>query len=758
MPFENKFMSETLVINKIKRTGISLVYIGFGSILSQILLIREFLVSFYGNELSIGIIFAGWLIWIGIGSAAGNQVIKRYPNVSRRFFFLIAVTPFVTLLQILTVKFVRGFLHATTGEFLSMTALLGFSFSILSIGCFLWGILFTFGAKMLSSESDGLWRSVNKAYMLDSIGCVAGGFFFSFVLASLFSTIQIILLLFFCTWSMFFCFFLKGKTYFKTIIFVCFIVLFYILLQPIRSFEHQINAFQWSFINDKLTFIRSIDTKYQNLSLLRLENQFTIYADGRPAYNIPNTYETETFLHLILVHRCDAKRVLILGGGFNGLLKEMLKYPVQEIEYVEIDPALIPFVEPVLDTQNQQSLRDPRVKIISGDGREYLSRKLPSYDVIILNAGEPSTASVNRFYTLEFYQQCSARLGSEGILAFSFPSSAEYISDEMKKLNASIYHTYKQVFQNVLIIPGDHAILIGSLSKKPFIHDPDSLAQLYSAVKISSEYFSKYIYEEKMLPERINYITNILESVQDYRLNTDIDPVTYYFDLLLWNRFLQGNNEIFSSITRTKIFIVAVLFAGILFVIVFVHRRKREKMERSVLVVIIACGGFIGMTINLLLILNFQETFGSIYELIGAMSAVFLLGSALGAMCTARLFNKYKAKFILLIILIIISGVILFIPQLLNLLLKMHLMPFTLAITMFCGAFIGILFGIVNRLYSHHTTDIGSVYAYDVIGSSVGALTACSLFLPVMGIQEMTIFLAVILLPVFCAAILIQRG
>jgi spermidine synthase len=751
-------MSEALVINKIKSASISLIYIGFGSILSQILLIREFLVSFYGNELSIGIIFAGWLIWIGIGSAAGNQSIKRYPNVSRCFFFLIALTPFVTLLQILAVKFVRGFLYASAGEFLSMMTLLGFSFSILSIGCFLWGILFTLGAKRLSSESEELWRGVNKAYILDAIGCVTGGFFFSFVLASLFSTIQIILLLLFCTLSMFLWFFLKWKKSFKTIIFLCFIALFYILLQPIRSFEHQINAYQWSLINDKLTFIRSIDTKYQNLSLLRLENQYTVYADGHPAYNIPNTFETETFLHLILVHRCDAKRVLILGGGFNGLLKEILKYPVQEIEYVEIDPALLPFVEPLLDAQNQQVLRDPRVKIISGDGREYLSRKMPPFDVIILSAGEPSTASVNRFYTLEFYRQCSARLGSDGILAFSFPSSAEYISDEMKKLNASIYHTYKQVFQNVLVIPGDHAILIGSLSKKPFIHDPDSLAQHYSAVNIPTEYFSKYMYKGIMLPERINYIADILESVQDYRLNTDIDPVIYYFDLLLWNRFLQGNNEIFSSITRTKIYLAAVLVAGILFVIMFVQRRQRERMERSALAIIIACGGFIGMTINLLLILNFQETFGSIYELIGAMSAVFLLGSVIGVMCTARVFNKYKAKFILLIIFIIIAGIILFIPHLLNLLLKIHLMTFTLATAMLCGIFIGMLFGIVNRLYSHHTTDIGSIYAYDVFGSSAGALTACSLILPVMGIQEMTIFLAIILFPAFCAVILIQRG
>jgi spermidine synthase len=737
---------------------VSLFYIGFGSILTQILLVREFLVSFYGNELSIGIIFACWLVWIGIGSAVGNKVIKRLQRSSYLFFILIFLTPVVTLVQIIAVKFARAFIHTPTGEFLSMMELLGFSFSVLSVGCFLWGMLFTLGAKMFSSEREELWRGVNKAYVLESVGSVAGGLLFSCVLASLLSTLQTAFFLLFSTWSMALWYGLKRKKQFKTAALLCISVVYYILLQPIRTLEHQMDAYQWSLINDKLIFVRSIDTKYQNLSLLRLENQYTIYTDGRPAYNIPNTYEAEVFIHSILVHRFDAKHVLLLGGGFNGILKEILKYPVQEIEYVEIDPALLPFVEPVLDKQNQQALRDPRVKIISGDGREFLSRKQRSFDVIILNIGEPSTASLNRFFTLEFYQQCSTRLTSDGILAFSVPSSAEYITDEMKNLNASIYHTFKQVFQNILVIPGDRAILMGSRNERPFIQDPDSLAHLYATTGISAEYFSKYMFEEKMPPDRIKYITNTLESIQDYRANTDTDPVTYYFDLLLWNRFLHGDNRFFSSITRMGIFFVGALAVGILLIIILVRRRQIEKRERNALTIIIACGGMIGMALNLLLLLNFQETFGSIYEMLGAMSAVSMLGLALGAMFVIRITQKHKMKFVLLVVLIALVSVVLLLPQLLHLLLRMHSMPFILIVTMVCGGLIGMLFGIVNRLYSHHTTDLGSIYAYDVLGSSVGALIACSVLLPVLGIQEMTMFLALVLVPTIIAAIFTQRG
>jgi spermidine synthase len=737
---------------------VSLVYIGFGSILTQILLVREFLVSFYGNELSIGIIFASWLIWIGIGSAVGNKVIKRGQSISSLFIVLIALTPLVTLIQILAVKFVRVFLQTTTGEFLSMIELLGFSFAVLSAGCFLWGMLFTLGAKSLSSKKEELWRGVNKAYVLESFGSAVGGLLFSFILASLFATFQILFLIALIAWSVISWFMSSQKKWFTVLSLTGIVILYAALLQPLRSIEHQIDKYQWSCINDKLTFIRSMDTKYQNLSLLRLENQYTVYADGRPSYNIPNTYDAEVFTHSILVHRFDAKRVLILGGGFNGILKEILKYPVQEIEYVEIDPALLSFVEPVLDKQNQQALRDPRVKIMSGDGREFLSRKQGSFDVIILNIGEPSTASLNRFFTLEFYEQCSSRLTSNGLLAFSFPSSAEYISDVLKDLNASIYHTFREVFDNVLIIPGTHAVLIGSKSKQPLISQPDSLAHRYETAGISSEYFSEYMYDELMLPERIQFITNTLKSVQDYRINTDTHPVTYYFDLLLWNRFLHGDNRFFSSISRAGIFVVGALAVGILLIIILVRRRQIEKRERNALAIIIACGGMIGMALNLLLLLNFQETFGSIYEMLGAMSAVSMLGLALGAMFIVRITQKHKMKFILLVVLIALVNVVLLLPQLLQLLLRVHSMPFTLIITMFCGGLIGMLFGIVNRLYSHHTTNLGSVYAYDVLGSSVGALIACSMLLPMLGIQEMTMFLALVLVPAIIAAIFTQRG
>jgi spermidine synthase len=736
---------------------VSLFYIGFGSILSQILLVREFLVSFYGNELSIGIIFAWWLVWIGLGSAFGNVVVKQYRNVSRLFPIIIAVTPCITFAQVLAVKFVRAFLHTTTGEFLSMLDLLGFSFVVLSVGCLLWGLLFTLGAKSLTSDMDELWFGVNKAYVVESLGSVAGGLLFSFVFATWFSTLQIVFLLALIALCVVLWVLSSARKLLVMLSVVGMAILFAALLQPIQVLEYKINTYQWSFINDKLNFVRSMNTKYQNLSLLYLENQHTVYADGRPAYNIPNTYDAELLTHSIMIHRADAKRVLVLGGGFNGVLKEILKYPVQEVEYVEIDPALLPFVEPVANIQDRQALHDSRVHIAFMDGREFVRRKMSSFDVILMNIGEPSTASLNRFYTVEFFKQCYQSLNGNGIFAFSFPSSAEYLANELKDLNVSIYQTMKCVFTNILIVPGTHAVLIGTTSTKPLISQPDSLARSYIAAGISAEYFTQYTFEELMPLDQVKSITNTLETAQNVRMNTDNNPVTYYFDLLLWNKFLQENNLFSSFLRRFWIFVAGTMASGLAILFILLQRRRQEKQKQTALAVIISVCGMTGMALNLLFLLNFQEAFGSIYEMVGAMIAANMLGLALGAFAASRLVRKYEQIKLLLTVLTALVGLVLLLPELLNILLFVHFIPATLFVTLLSGGLMGMLFGIVNRFYLNDSSQIGSVYAFDVLGSSIGALTTCSVLLPVLGIQGVVYFLFLLLVPVVPAIIILRK-
>ena len=56
-----------------KRILFALILMGFTSLVVQTLLIREFLISFYGNELTIGLILANWIILEALGSILASR-------------------------------------------------------------------------------------------------------------------------------------------------------------------------------------------------------------------------------------------------------------------------------------------------------------------------------------------------------------------------------------------------------------------------------------------------------------------------------------------------------------------------------------------------------------------------------------------------------------------------------------------------------------------------------------------------------------
>ena len=49
----------------------AVISLGIVCQLGQIVLLRELLMVFHGNELSIGIVFSAWMIWVGVGSRVG---------------------------------------------------------------------------------------------------------------------------------------------------------------------------------------------------------------------------------------------------------------------------------------------------------------------------------------------------------------------------------------------------------------------------------------------------------------------------------------------------------------------------------------------------------------------------------------------------------------------------------------------------------------------------------------------------------------
>ena len=117
--------------------------IGFTAVIAQILYIREFIVVFYGNEISLGIILANWLLWTAAGSYLLGKLAKKIEKIHLLMGLLQVLIAIFTPLTIVMIRFSITILHTTPGEILGLLPIYINSFILLSFFCFLSGGIFS---------------------------------------------------------------------------------------------------------------------------------------------------------------------------------------------------------------------------------------------------------------------------------------------------------------------------------------------------------------------------------------------------------------------------------------------------------------------------------------------------------------------------------------------------------------------------------------------------------------------------------------
>jgi len=195
----------------------------------------------------------------------------------------------------------------------------------------------------------------------------------------------------------------------------------------------------------KATEVKKIKSKYQEILILETpEFGKMLVIDGL----IQTTERDEYIYHEMLVHpgllaHPNPERVLIIGGGDGGSVREALKHPsVKEVHLCEIDEEVIIAAEKYLPTISEK-LRDPKVKIFIEDGNAFLEEKKNYYDVIFLDSSDPVGAS-EVLFSKEFYEKVKASLKKDGIMVAQTESpilQEEYFKKAISQI--------KKVFRNV---------------------------------------------------------------------------------------------------------------------------------------------------------------------------------------------------------------------------------------------------------------------------------------------------------------------
>lgn len=160
-------------------------------------------------------------------------------------------------------------------------------------------------------------------------------------------------------------------------------------------------------------------TAYQRLELAETEDLGRIMAlDGK----IMLSERDEAFYHEMLVHPAllshpSPDRVLIVGGGDGGTLREVLRHPtVKEVYLVEIDPEVIAAAKEHLPSVHRGSFSDPRVRVEIRPGEEFVGEHPGEFDAVIVDSTDPVGPGAALF-TEEFFRGARDALAPGGVFA-----------------------------------------------------------------------------------------------------------------------------------------------------------------------------------------------------------------------------------------------------------------------------------------------------------------------------------------------------
>ena len=738
---------------------------GFSFSVTQALMARELLVSFAGNELSIGLVLGSWLILEALGSGLlgrlAEKVRARAPSYSALQLAFALLLP----LSLYAAFIVRRIVGTVPGEGLSLVSILYSSFLILTPLGLVDGAMFTFGCKAYSHLVPKEIRSIGNVYVLEAIGGIVGGLVFTYLFIPYLHAIQVILVLAALNLASAASLLLlspesKAATP-RTWLAVVLILLaasLGLLLSPQADAIHRWMAHQqWRGYD--LAFYRN--SIYGNIAVIRQEEQYTFFANGVPILTtpVPDITLVEELVHLPMLFVPQPRRVLVVSGGVGGVLNEILKYPVERVDYAELDPLLIEAVQDLPTPLTARELADPRVRIEHVDGRLLVKRKgweaHPGYDLIVLNLPYPSTLQLNRFYTREFFDMARAILDERGVLVLLSPGTLTYMSPAMRNLNAAIYRTLREAFPHVRPIPGDVNLWLASPGQALEEVPLEELVRRWEERAVPASLVTDFHIRYKFDEQRLAWFWDSLLGGEEVEVNRDLRPSGLLHGLAYWNELFSPRfSGYFELLERLSLPLLGFPLAALTLALL-AARKLSSKLETAPIPMAIVTTGFGGMACDLLVIFAFQAFYGYVYYQIGLLITAFMAGLSLGGLVMTRLAERAKEDKPLLLKLEgalvaywILSPAVLALlySQARRPLVSAAVGPTLLVLNALGGFLVGMEFPLANKMYLRRSLSetAGVLYASDLVGAFLGALLVSVALLPALGIVETCLLVALL--------------
>ena len=632
--------------------------------------------------------------------------------------------------------------------------------------------MFTFGCRAYSELTAQQAPSIGRVYVYEAVGAIIGGVIFTYLFIPFLYSLQVVMVLSGLNLlSAALLLASSGKSDRNprlrpvglAIVLVLLAANMGFLLSPAANeIQRWITRQQWAG-HDLVFFENSV---FGNVSVVHRESQHTFYADGIPILTtpVPDLAFTEEIVHLPLLFVPDPQRALVLSGGVGGVLHELGKYPLTQIDYAELDPLLIEAVKKFQTPLTRSELDNPRVRVEHVDGRLLVRKRLlepaqakKAYDLVIVNLPYPTTLQLNRFYTVEFFQMVRSLLSKEGVLVLASPASLTYMSDELRYLNKMFYGTLQQAFPSVRPIPGDLALWLASPSDDVSTATAEALLERWERREIETKTLTAPYVQLRLNPRYLDWFWASLDAreADEAPINRDLHPLGLFYGLAYWNALFSPQvAEVLAFASRLNLWNLGLPIVGAM-LLLMAGIKLTARGKRAIVPIVIMTTGITGMTADIMMIFAFQTLYGYVFHWIGLLITSFMGGLSLGGLLMTRRLTEIrrdKSALLKLELALVLFWALL--PVLLSALYAditgaqafISIPGVLLLLNGVAGFLVGAQFPLANKIWlkGRESQGGGVLYASDLVGAFLGAILVSVLLIPVLGIPATCLLAALI--------------
>lgn len=722
-------------------------YFGFSLLITQIILLRTSAFAFAGNEIVIPL-FLGY--WLGLGGAFTALFGLVRPRASLLTYWVLKICQGTFV--------VFGYLLLLLWPVLTnvpLGAVSSFSSIALAILAVLAPITASFAYEyyLLSrlAPTKNWAVGINSVYALETIGALAGGLLYTFILVGRIESINvltsivvvsavIVLLALFLYPEVFLLLRLglAGLALGVTVFALTFFPALY------RKFISQ------RFEPFRLEFVR--EGQEGLYALTSYATQKTLWLNGIPLFSTENPELVADVTHISVSQvEADAK-VLLIHEGNPALVAEMLKYPKLELVSYVVNPEIARIVSETGISQMYKSYIAGRLFMI--DTLEHIGDRADEYSLVVVNLSGPTNLHSNYYYSDEFFRWIKARMDGEGVIVLSLPSEENYLGRELEARNAVVYRALSENFMATRIVPTVTNLLFASPSETVLHISPEYIEKKMGERGVNSPFVNRFTLIDKLSHEREASYTKSYSS-QAYEKNSALVPKAVLMSFIYDQA--QVAPKLASFMARLSGWVLPMLIVGftLISMVVALVGCRRQSHNRWYIFHTIFFSGLLLMVAEVGFIYAFQALIGNLYHFIAVIFALIMLGMAIGAIAGNRAMANpahLRKADIGLAILCALSA-LLIVPAFSAFQVWLVYMLSFLVLPM-VALIVGFQFAVATRwLLTKGAHNLLMPHTADVLGGSFGALAGGILLIPILGYVGTFIMLAAIKLISFLPTI-----